>query len=565
VSALDAATDPRRAADWVQLLEARAAAHPDRVAFRFLSSRGEVAETLDYAGLAHRAGRMAAALSAAAPEGLEGRPVLLVLPSGLEYIAAFFGCLYAGAVAVPVLPPRPQRPDDRMRRVAEDAGARLALTEARLAPQVQAVLPSTARTLAVDALPDAPAVPPRRPGAGALAFLQYTSGSTADPRGVQVTHGQLLANQRMLAEAFGTDTPGTGGLQSDFRVVGWLPLHHDMGLIGDVLHPLYQGGECTLMAPEAFLMRPWRWLEAIQRFRATTSGAPNFAYDLCVERIPEARRAELDLRSWRVAFNGAEPVRPDTLARFAAAFAPAGFAPRALTPCYGLAEATLLVSAAPLGTDPRIDPAGRIGCGPPAGGTVVVAVDPETGRLRPPGEEGELWIHGPAVASGYHGDPVATARTFAARLAPEHADPRPFLRTGDLGYVDGGHVFVSGRLKDLIILAGQNYYPQDVEALATGAHPGLQAGAAAAFALEGPQGERAVVVAELHRRNTDAQAEVRAAVVSAVLEGLGLPLAEVILIRQGTLPRTTSGKVRRRACREALLHGDLARLDGMTP
>ncbi|MCB9650820.1 MAG: fatty acyl-AMP ligase [Deltaproteobacteria bacterium] len=552
------ATDPRRAPDWVRLLEARATAHGARLAYRFLSSRGEVVDTLSFEALAARARAIASVLTAggAAP----GAPVLVVLPSGLDFIAAFFGCLYAGLIAVPVPPPRPHRPDHRMRKVAEDSGARVALTEARLVEQVQAVLPPGADVWTVDALPDAPEAAPRTPGPGAVAFLQYTSGSTSDPKGVAVTHGQLLANQAMLAEAFATGDPTSDGLTSKFRVVGWLPLHHDMGLIGNVLHPLYQGGECTLMAPETFLMRPLRWLEAIDRYRATTSGAPNFAYELCVERIPEAKRAGLDLSSWKVAFNGAEPVRAATLARFAAAFEPHGLPPRAMTPCYGLAEATLLVCAAEA---VEVDPAGRVCCGRPPAGATVVVVDPETRRPRPDGEEGELWVHGPAVASGYHRAPDASAHTFGARLS-DPDDARVFLRTGDLGYLDRGRVFVTGRLKDLMILGGQNYYPQDVEALTTQAHPGLTSGGAAAFAVDDPAGERAVVVAELHRRNTEDAAAARDAVISAVLEGLGLSLSEVVLIRQGTLPRTTSGKVRRSACREALLRGDLARLDGMT-
>lgn len=542
--------EPRAASDWVTLLGQRAALTPDAAAYTFLDSRGREAARWSFAELDRQARRFAAALSEA---DAAGAPVLLVLPSSLEYVAAFFGCLYAGAIAVPVLPPRPNRPDHRLVAVARDCGAKLAITEARLEPRVRTALGPDARVLTEDALPASGGPPATPVGPETLALLQYTSGSTAAPKGVRVTHGQLLANQRMMAEAFDTD--------GDLTVVGWLPLHHDMGLIGNVLHPLFQGAPCVLMAPETFLMRPVRWLEAISRYRATTSGGPDFAYELCVERIDAEARATLDLSSWRVAYDGAEPVRQSTLQRFAQAFAPAGFEARALCPCYGLAEATLVVCAADVETPPTVDAEGRVSCGRPPRGTEVRVVDPETRIERPDGVEGELWVRGPAVADGYHDQAAATAATFEARLAADGG--LGFLRTGDLGYRRDGEVFVTGRLKDLIILAGQNYHPQDVELAAEAADPHVRRGAVAAFSWATPEGESVGVVAEVHRHAED-PAGVESRIRERVLADVGIAVGEVRLIRQGTLPRTTSGKVQRGACRDALLHGDLTEVSRRT-
>src|SRR6185369_6010238 len=295
----------------------------------------------------------------------------------------------------------------------------------------------------------------------ALAFLQYTSGSTSTPKGVMVTHANLMHNEAMIGQAFQQS--------ADSVVVGWLPLYHDMGLIGNVLQPLHAGCRCVLMAPAAFLQRPRRWLEAVSRYggtsEGTTSGGPSFAYELCVRRIPPEQREGLDLRSWRVAFNGAEPVRAETMARFAEAFAPCGFDPAAFYPCYGLAEATLFVSGGEAGSLPREEPVtgGRplVSCGHVWGGQRIAIADPETGAEMPPGAEGEIWVAGPSVAAGYWRNPEATERDFRARLIGRE---EPFLRTGDLGVMVGegaaGDLYVTGRIKDLVILRGRNHYPQ---------------------------------------------------------------------------------------------------------
>ncbi|HEY0556339.1 MAG TPA: condensation domain-containing protein, partial [Thermoanaerobaculia bacterium] len=443
----------------------------------------------------------------------------------------------------------------RLRSIARDAGPRAALTTsavlagtkglAALAPELAAV-----RWIATDALAgsgdDEGTLP--EPDPESLAFVQYTSGSTAEPKGVEVTHANLLHNERMIGAAFEQDERSV--------VVGWLPLHHDMGLIGNVLQPLHAGGRCVLMSPVAFLQRPLRWLEAISRFRGTTSGGPDFAYELCVRKASPEAIAVLDLSSWRVAFNGAEPVRAETLERFAAAFAPCGFRPEAFYPCYGLAEATLFVTGGLPGRAPRVDAAsGRVSCGRPWMGTRMVVADPESGVERPAGSEGEIWIAGPSVARGYWENPEATALDFNAFLATGEG---PFLRTGDLGVLAAdGELFVSGRLKDLIILRGRNLYPQDVELTGENAHPDLQPGGGAAFSVEVGGGERLVIVHEVARHRKAGIEEIAEAVRRAVAAEHEAQVHEVVLIRQAGLPKTSSGKVQRRRCRELYRAGEL--------
>ncbi len=531
--------------EWVTLLRRRATEQPDLPAFTFLSSRGEETATWTFSQLDLRARRFEARLLQA---NASGRPVLLVLPSSLEYIAAFFGCLYAGAIAVPILPPRPHRPEHRLSAVAADSGAQIALTDARLKARVQDTLGTQARVFTAADCPEPTHLEPRRPAPDALAFLQYTSGSTADPKGVQVSHAHLLANQRMMQEAFTT--------KEDFSVVGWLPLHHDMGLIGNVLHPLYQGTRCVLMAPETFLMRPIRWLEAIHRYRATTSGAPNFAYDLCVDRIKPADRAQLDLSCWRTAYDGAEPIRQSTLQRFCEAFSASGFSRSAFTPCYGLAEATLLVCADSKSL--HESRSGPVSCGICPEGTEILAVNPTTCGPLADKEEGELWVRGPAVAGGYFKRPELSQKIFKAQLSNTNPHAPTYLRTGDLGYIEDGSVYITGRLKDLIIIGGQNHHPQDVERFAERADPRLITSGCAAFSQQDAHDEQVVLIAELHRRAAKDISAIRQKIRDIVLENTGIVLGDVQLIRQGSLPRTSSGKVRRHACRDAYTRGDLS-------
>src|SRR4051794_33601839 len=364
------------------LLRARAAERPAQVAFTFLADGEAEGGSLTYGELDRRAAGVAAALAASVPPG---ERALLLYPPGLDFIVAFFGCLYAGVVAVPAYPPRPNdRSQSRLRAIAHDATPRAALTTAAiLAGAVEprgllAVAPELGglRWIATDPLVG-PLVgsssggegsPAFEPDPESLAFLQYTSGSTAAPKGVMVTHANLLHNERMIGAAFDMDESAV--------VVGWLPLYHDMGLIGNVLQPLHAGGRCVLMSPVAFLQRPLRWLEAISRFRGTVSGGPNFAYELCLRKATPEALLGLDLASWRVAFNGAEPVRAATLERFAAAFAPCGFRASSFYPCYGLAEATLFVTGGEPGKAPRVDADGRrVSCGRPWLGQRLVVAD----------------------------------------------------------------------------------------------------------------------------------------------------------------------------------------------
>jgi acyl-CoA synthetase (AMP-forming)/AMP-acid ligase II len=560
----------RRCVTVADLLASRAADQPDRLGYTFLAD-GETDEYhLSYAEADRRARAVAAALRGAG--GGPGVRVLLVLPPGLEYITALFGCLYAGALAVPVYPPDPNqlaRTLPRLRAVVRDATPLIGLTTSPLlglldwvtdqAPELGAL-----SWLAVDEAPEAPVegepvpVAPDEP-----ALLQYTSGSTAAPRGVLLSHANLLHNSGLIQRCFQA-TPATRGLV-------WLPPYHDMGLIGGLLQPLYGGFPVTLMSPLHFLERPVRWLRAIDRYRATASGGPNFAYELCVRRISPEEAAGLDLSSWEVAFNGAEPIRPETLERFTAAFGPYGFRADSFLACYGLAEATLIVSA---GWPARAVPVDRVAleqnrvavpvdgpvanltaCGPGAGDQLITIVDPATATVCTPDQVGEIWVRGPSVAGGYWGRPEETEQVFAAALSDGRG---PFLRTGDLGFLHNGQLVVTGRLKDMIIVRGRNHYPQDIELTAGRADPVLRPGGAAAFVVADGPDERLVLVQEVRRgaEPVDVPA-VAARIRTVVAQEHGLQVHTVCLIRAGGLPKTSSGKVQRRECRTRFLSGEL--------
>ncbi len=552
------------------LLRHRAEHEPDRTAYVFLEDGTDETERLSYGALDARARAVAALLQ---ERTRPGDRVLLLHPPGLDFVAAFYGCFYAGTIAVPTYPPVGEALAARVQAVAADAEPAVALTvgSARdgLAAWAEALTGGTLPVL--DSTAPGPAPDdwhPRTAAAGDVAFLQYTSGSTGAPKGVMVSHANLVANLRMITDAV--------GLRPDRTIVSWLPLFHDMGLIGKVMGALYSGAPAVLMPPWTFLRRPIRWLEAVSRYRGYATASPNFGYELCVRKTTPEERADLDLSSWGVALNGAEPVRARTLERFAEAFAPHGFRREALFPTYGLAEATLFVSGGPAGTgyetttlDPdalqqhRVAPSDEghriVGCGSAGWGEQEVAiVDPEARRRCAPGEVGEVWVAGPHVAQGYWSRPEATAETFDARIDGE-PERGPFLRTGDLGFLRDGDLFVTGRLKDLLIVRGRNHYPQDVEAVAEAAHPALRPGCAAAFAVEEDGEERLVVVQEVYRRaqkDLDGEA-VAGAVREAVGERAGLAAHAVVLIEEGALPKTSSGKVQRRACRRLHLADEL--------
>ncbi|HVG08705.1 MAG TPA: AMP-binding protein, partial [Thermoanaerobaculia bacterium] len=554
----------------VDILRRRAEEQPDRLAYVFLPDGEEAEQKLTYAELHARVTSLAGRLQQVGVQG--GGRALLLYPTGLDYVTAFFGCLCAGTVAVPAYPPRPNRPMPRIHAIVADAGATVALTTSRIFAGMErrvADLPDLKALswLATDEIENLSAAW-RDPGIrhADLAFLQYTSGSTATPKGVMVSHGNLMHNEELIRRACGhsADTP----------IVSWLPLYHDLGLIGNLLQALYVGAPCTLMTPVSFLKSPIRWLDAVSRFRGYCSGGPNFAYDLAVRKTTPEQREGLDLSSWGVAFNGAEPVRKETLERFAETFAPYGFRAGSSFPCYGLAETTLIVTAGGAGSGPVLrsfDPrelgqdraveadSGRdlVGCGRALGDLQVAIVQPETLERLPAQSVGEIWVAGGSVAQGYWNRPDVTAEIFGARTGEGSG---PFLRTGDLGFLAAdGELFITGRRKDLLILRGGNHYPQDIERTVEASHPALVPGAAAAFAVEAGGEERLVVVQEVQRteRRTDI-AEIAAAVRAAVADEHELPLYALVLIRPGTIPKTTSGKIQRSLCREELLAGSLS-------
>jgi amino acid adenylation domain-containing protein len=518
---------------------------------------------LGFADLDRNARAVAARLQQA---GLAGERVLLLYPPGLDFLPAFFGCLYAGAVAVPAYPPRANRPNPNLRSIAADCAPRAILTTRAIladAPRWGDAIDGFANLerLASDEIESSEAGDwaEFQPGPDQLAFLQYTSGSTAAPKGVRVTHRNLMANSAAIRQAFGATVESRG--------VFWLPLYHDMGLIGGVLQTIYCGGSSTLFSPVAFLQRPLRWLEAISTTGATISGGPDFAYDLCARKITEDQKAKLDLSRWSVAFNGAEPIRPATLDRFAQAFASCGFRREAFLPCYGLAEATLMVAAGretTLDVDATALEAGEIaerdgsskprrlvGSGRVADGHRVVISDPATLAELPGNRVGEIWVEGPSVASGYWNAEAET--TFQANLGSSEGS---ILRTGDLGFIAGGSLYVVGRLKDLVVIRGRNVHPQDVEATVAASHGSLRPDGGAAFSVEVEGEERLVVVHELERRGS-AGDEVLTAIRQAVALEHGIELHAIALIRPMTLPRTSSGKPRRGETRRAFLEGTL--------
>jgi len=562
----------------VAILRRRAVEQADARAYTFLADGEEQEAPLTYGELDRRARAVAARLQEL---GLAGERAILVYPSGLDYLAGFFGCLYAGVVAIPAYPPRPNRSAARLQAIVRDARAAAALTTADLLAALAAHLPeapdlAALRWLATDALDLDGADAWRDPLAGlaTLALVQYTSGSTATPRGVMITHGNLLHNQAMIQRAFPQP--------ADALCLGWLPPYHDMGLIGQVLQPLYAGYPCVFLSPSAFLQRPSRWLRALSRYGATVSGGPNFAYELCIEKATPELCEELDLHRWQGAYNGAEPIRPETIDRFATAFAGCGFRRQAFYPCYGLAEATLIVSgmkgATPepvlrsfraTGLEEGLADAGEavaagagekvrtlVSSGGLLDGQRVAIVDPDGARELPACRVGEIWVMSGSVAQGYWGRAEETASTFGARLEDGAG---PFLRTGDLGFVADGELFVTGRRKDVIIVRGRNHYPQDLEWTAERSHPHLLRGAGAAFSVDAGGEERLVIVQEVDRRRLrrlDAGA-VTGAIRRAVAEEHEVEVHAVLLVRPLSLPKTSSGKIQRHLCREAFVAGSL--------
>ncbi len=556
--------------DLTALLRAQVAVQPDNIIYRWLE-RGEVVSSeISYAELDRKARACAAAISEFAQPGDR---VLLLFPPGLEFIPAFFGCLYAGVIAVPGYPPRNARGLPRILGIVDSARPVGVLTLAASFDQIRALW-ETHEPLArlhcrsVESIPEGAEAGWRivAPQPDDVAFLQYTSGSTGSPKGVMVTHGNLVHNSGMICRSMGID--------ANTLMVSWLPPYHDMGLIGPILQTAVAGGSAYLMAPSAFLQRPLRWLQAISRFGATLSGGPNFAYDLCVRKVRDKDVTDLDLSTWRVAFSGAEPIRSETLRSFAQTFSPHGFRTASFFPCYGLAEGTLYVSSGALdqGVVQLAADADALADGQlVAGGSgkqvtlvssgrvfedqeTVLVVQPESGVPVADGQIGEIWSRSPSVARGYWENEAATQEVFGATPVGYEGT---FLRTGDLGFFREGELFIAGRLKDLIIIAGKNHYPQDLEKGMECSHPALRPGAAAAFAVEADEQERLVLIQELEYRAKPDPAEVFAAIRQAIAEQHEVEVHAIVLVKPGSIPLTSSGKIMRRACRSRFLAGEL--------
>lgn len=558
----------------VEVLRRWAVAAPQRVALTFLrdGDADGVTRDMTYGELDERARVIASGLRKA---GVSAGRVLLFYPPGLEFAAAFFGCAYAGVVAVPVYPPDPSRLDrtlPRLRAILRDADASVVLTTADMLGMrdllvMQAPELAGAEWLASDQLSSGLATDWRDPRSepDTLAYLQYTSGSTGMPRGAMVSHRNLVSNLRLIKGCF--------EITQDVVVI-WLPPYHDMGLIGGIVEPVYSGSRVVLFSPLAFLQRPGRWLEAVSRFRGTISGAPNFAYDLCVRKVTPEERRRLDLSAWQLAFCGAELVRPETLDRFVETFGPVGFRREAFYPCYGLAEATLIVSGGRKAHPPVVrrvaasapemeivgDTAAHhrqrliVGCGTTLPGQRILIVDPHTLAPCAQGQVGEIWVSGPSVARGYWNRPQETQVMFAAH--PMGEQEARFLRTGDLGFLSEGELFVTGRLKDLIVIRGRNHSPEDIEATVEQCHAGLWRGACAAFAVDHESEERLVVVQAIEAGSQDTE-DILAAIREAVARHHQLRPLAIVLARSSSLAKTSSGKIQRYACRAAFLEGRL--------
>ena len=531
------------------VLRQRAKLTPHKRVFLFLD-RGEYeGASCTFAQLDRRAKAIGSRLVAL---GATGKQVLLPNPPGLEFVTNFFGCLYAGAVGVSACSSLlTTRKRDHLRRIVEDAEVEfiLAVSTDSLTSFRKSMAgeewTSRLTLLASDEVPETEAAEwsPTNGRPDDVAYIQYSSGSTSSPKGVVISHRNVICNQWMLQQAFNTN--------EDSVIVSWLPHFHDMGLVGVVQRAIYVGMPAVLMAPIEFIRRPVQWLRAISRYRASISIAPNFAYDLCVERIKDVGIAKLDLSCWQVAFNGSEPVKVETMKRFAEKFAETGFRAESFYPCYGLAEATVFVSS-------RLPSAlvesrrQVVSCGPACASERVLIVDPKTRRRCSEGIEGEIWVAGPHVAQGYWKRPDETRAAFNAYLN-DNGDG-PFLRTGDLGFLLDGQLYVNGRLKELIILHGKNHYPQDIEATVATSHPLLRRDCGAAFSVDVTGKEELVVLQEVKRQTPPEKSfEIKCAIRRALAEDRAIKPYSVVLLKPNTIPKTSSGKIMRSACRADFL------------
>lgn len=552
----------------VAVLARRAAEQADDRAYVFVSDRGTEEAALTFRQLHDAASALAARLGAAARPGDRA---ILVFPPGLEFLVALFGCLMAGIIAVPMMMPRRNSARDASAAILANCTPALALTTSAFALrgdlQARFAL-ANIRWIEVDLAHDGAAADLPAPSPDDIAFLQYTSGSTFEPKGVMVSHANLLANLEMIRLALGNTRQST--------YVNWVPLYHDMGLILNALQALYVGAPCVLMAPNAFMQRPLGWLRAISHYRAEVACGPNFGFDLCVSRYRADQMDGIDLSSLRIALNGAEPVHAETIGRFITTFAPHGFDPRAMYPAYGMAEATLLISGGRRGDGHTTRTVSRtalqahaaetpsggddaqtvVGCGRALEGEQIAIVDPEKRTRLPADQVGEIWVSGSNVARAYWRNEEASREGLNAEIAAEDG---PWLRTGDLGFLDdSGELFVTGRIKDLIIIRGINHYPQDIERTVQSLDAALRENCGAAFSVPDENGEEAlVIVQEVERtaRHAIDSEEIGGRIREAVADNHELSARHVALIRPGSLPKTTSGKIQRKLARRLWLEG----------
>ncbi len=553
-----------------KLIAIRAETCGDTRAYTFLKNGETEAAQLSYAAVDHESRIVAAALQQISSTGDR---VLLMYSPGLDFITAFLGCLSAGVVAVPTCAPNPARPERHMPRlsaIAASADARIILTTSDHASKLPSLMRGlksfkSARIIETDRLGQslADTLKPAQTSTNTLAFLQYTSGSTSEPKGVMVSHGNIISNLEFIHQREANDTNSIG--------VSWLPSFHDMGLLEGILSSLYGAYPLYLMSPLAFVQRPMRWLRAISKYHASHSGGPNFAYDYCTQAFSEEQCEDLDLSGWRVAYNGSEPLHMETMEKFSKAFSPYGFSFDAFCPAYGLAESTALAAGTQRGTGPTqltVDNSQKraVGCGKPNKDSQIRVVDPDSRLECRRGEQGEIWLAGPSVAMGYWNDPEQTNTVFNAFLAD--TGEGPFLRTGDLGFLMGDEVFITGRIKDLIILRGRKLFPQDIEYSAAHAHPLIREHGVAAFSIENANTEHLVVLAELdlrRMRRLSAANESMPDKLAKDFQGIALDLVETVsrdhearvsttlLVSPGQVAKTSSGKIQRYKCRARFL------------